>query len=89
MTKEEIVAVVAAQSGISKVQSEAVIDAFLDTISDALELGEEVRLGGFGSFCAKRMAPRVGLNPHTKEKVPIPERIRPVFKPGKQLLKRF
>ena len=89
MTKEEIVAVVAAHAGIPKTESGAIIDAFLDTITDALELGEEVRLGGFGVFEVQCRNARTGRNIKNNTPVYIPARKRPAFKPGKQLLKRF
>lgn len=89
MTKEDIVAVVAAHVGIPKAESESVIDAFLDTVSDALEIGEDVKLGGFGTFEIQSRSARTGRNMHTNTPVHIPARKRPAFKPGKQLLDRF
>ena len=67
MNKAELINAVAASADVSKKDTEAVITAMLDTITDALREGDKVQLVGFGSFEAKMRAERIGRNPRTKE----------------------
>jgi integration host factor subunit beta len=56
-----------------------------DTESDALARGHRIEIRGFGSFSINRRPPRMGRNPRSGEKVGIPEKFVPHFKPGKAL----
>ncbi len=85
MNKAELIAVVAEKTGMSKKDTEAVIVATLNTITEAMTEGEKVQLVGFGSFEVKKREPRIGLNPKTLEKIEIPASKAPVFKAGKAL----
>ena len=85
MNKSELISAVAEKSALSKKDSEAAVSAVLDVIADALAQGDEVRLVGFGTFEVKKREARMGLNPKTKEPVPIPATKVPAFKPGKAL----
>ena len=85
MNKSELISAVAEKSALSKKDSEAAVSAVLDVIADALAQGDEVRLVGFGTFEVKKREARMGLNPKTKEPVPIPATKGPAFKPGKAL----
>jgi len=85
MNKSELISAVAEKSGLSKKDAEAAITATLDVISEALAEGEEIRLVGFGTFEVKKREARMGLNPKTKEPVPIAATKVPAFKPGKAL----
>ena len=85
MNKAELINAVAASTGYSKKDTEAVITAALDTITAALQEGEKVQLVGFGSFEVKKRAARIGRNPKTKESIEIPASVVPVFKAGKAL----
>jgi len=85
MTKADIVDTIAAATGLTKVETEAVINGFLSTVSDALMSGQRVDFRGFGSFSVKKRASKVGQNPGTGETVPVPERFVPVFKASKML----
>lgn len=89
MTKENIISIVAAEAGVTKRLSGEVIESFLNTVTRALESGEDVKLAGFGTFEIKCRSARTGRNMHTGEQVPIPARKRPAFTPSEQLLKRF
>jgi DNA-binding protein HU-beta len=84
-TKNDIVAAVVEKAGLSKKQAAAAVDAVLETIRDALAEGEKVNLIGFGSFSVKERKAREGRNPQTGEKIKIPAKKVPAFKPGKQL----
>ena len=85
MNKAELINAVAASADVSKKDTEAVITAMLDTITDALKEGDKVQLVGFGSFEVKKRAARIGRNPRTKEEIEIPATVLPVFKAGKLL----
>jgi len=77
--KSDIVDSVAAGTGLTKLETEAVVDGLLVTIVDALKRGESVDLRGFGSFRVKRRAPRMARNPKSGDSVPVPEQHVPVF----------
>lgn len=85
MNKAELINAVAASAEVSKKDTEAVITAMLDTITEALKEGDKVQLVGFGSFEVKKRAARLGRNPQTKEEIKIPASKMPVFKAGKLL----
>lgn len=85
MNKAELINAVAASTGYSKKDAEAVISATLESITAALKEGEKVQLVGFGSFEVKKRAARIGRNPKTKESIEIPASVVPVFKAGKAL----
>ena len=85
MNKAELINAVAASADVSKKDTEAVISAMLDTITEALKEGDKVQLVGFGSFEVKKRAARIGRNPRTKEEIEIPATVLPAFKPGKAL----
>ena len=57
----------------------------LGGIVDALQRGEKVELRGFGSFRFRRRLPRKGRNPKTGDRVDVPSKRVPYFKPGKEL----
>ena len=85
MNKTELVAAVAESAGLSKKDTERVVNAALDIITAALCQGEKVQISGFGTFEAKDREARVGRNPHTKEAIEIPATKVPGFKASKTL----
>ncbi|MCH8927868.1 MAG: integration host factor subunit beta [Candidatus Marinimicrobia bacterium] len=85
MTKADIVDVIAEATGLTKVETEAVIEGFLSTIKNALQEGEKVEFRGFGSFSVKKRMPKKARNPGTGEVIYLPERYVPVFKASKLL----
>ena len=85
MNKAELINAAAASADVSRKDTEAVITAMLDTITEALKQGDKVQLVGFGSFEVKKRAARIGRNPRTKEEIEIPATVLPVFKAGKLL----
>ena len=88
MTKAEIVDIVAEGTGLTKTETQAVIEGFLATVSYALRQGDRVDLRGFGNFKIVERGERSTFNPVTKEPVTIPAHRAPLFKPSKEL-KRF
>ena len=85
MNKTELVANVAEKAGLTKKQSEAAVNAFVEAVEGALVAGDKVQLVGFGSFEVKTRGERVGRNPRTKEEIKIAASKVPVFKAGKAL----
>ena len=85
MKKSELISAIAANSGLSKKDSEKALAATIDAITDALIAGDKVQLVGFGIFDVKERAARTGRNPKTKEVINIPATRTPLFKAGKPL----
>ena len=86
MTKQEFVDRVATKSGLSKRDAGAAVDAFLDSITDALVAGESVNFTGFGKFSTQHRAARMGVNPRQPgQKVHIPAATVPKFSAGSSL----
>lgn len=85
MNKAELISVVSDKTGMSKKDTEVVINAALNTIMETMAEGERVQLVGFGSFEVKKRAERIGRNPATKESIRIPSAKAPVFKAGKAM----
>ena len=86
MTKQEFVERVASKSGLSRKDASEAVDAFLDSITDALRSGEDVAFTGFGKFSVQNRAARQGVNPRNPtERVQIPASRVPKFSAGSQL----
>ena len=85
MNKTELIAAVAESAGLTKKDSERVINAAIDAITASLVKGEKVQISGFGTFEAKEREARIGRNPHTKEEIHIPATRVPGFKASKAL----
>lgn len=83
--KNDLVAVVANNTGLTKTDAAKAVDAVFDAITDALKQGDEVRLVGFGTFAVSERAKSEGRNPRTGEKIEIPASKQPKFKAGKGL----
>ena len=85
MTKAELITAVAEKTELTKKDSEKAVSAVFEAITDTLKNGDKVSLVGFGTFEVKERAAKEGINPRTKEKMPIPASKRPAFKAGKAL----
>jgi len=85
MNKSELVASISEKSGVSKKDAEKVLEAFQDTVEEALAKGEKVQLVGFGTFEVRERAERKGRNPQTMAEITIPASRAPIFKAGKLL----
>ena len=85
MNKAELINAAAEKAGLSKKDTETVVNATIDVIAGTLADGDKVQLVGFGAFEVKSRAERTGRNPKTKEEIKIPASKVPVFKPGKAL----
>ena len=85
MTKTDLVNVVVAESGVSKKETEAVVNAALEAITNALKEGDKVQLVGFGTFEVKDVAAREGRNPKTGETITIEASKKVAFSASKAL----
>ena len=85
MTKTELVNVVAVETKIAKKDVDAVVNATIDAIANALKDGDKVQLIGFGTFDVKSVAARKGRNPKTGDEIVIPASKKPGFSPATAL----
>ena len=85
MNKTELIAIAAENAGLTKKDTERLLNAAIDAITLALVRGEKVQLSGFGTFETKDREARVGRNPQTKEAVENPATRVPAFKASKAL----
>ena len=85
MNKTELVAAIAEKTELSKKDSEKVLKAFIDVVTEELQKGEKIQLVGFGTFEVADRAAREGRNPLTGEKMQIEASKAPKFKAGKAL----
>ncbi len=85
MNKNDLVAAVASGTGLSKADSANSVDSVIDSITSALQGGQEVRLVGFGTFSVAQRRASQGRNPRTGERINIPASKQPKFKAGKAL----
>lgn len=80
VTKADIVDKIASETGLTKLETKAVVDGFLLSIIDSLSQGHRIELRGFGVFSVKSRKPRMARNPRTGDPVPLEERFIPAFK---------
>jgi DNA-binding protein HU-beta len=85
MNKLDLIATVAQETDISKAKATEVVEAVFGAIEKSLQLKEEVRLVGFGTFVTAAREASKGRNPRTGEEIDIPASISVRFKPGKTL----
>ena len=85
MTKADLVEKVANEADMTKKDAEQLVEIIFDSITASLNKGEKIELRGFGSFRLRRREPRKGRNPKTGDKVDVPPKRVPYFKPGKEL----
>lgn len=84
MNKQELVAQIAEKSELTKKDSENALNAFIETVEEALADGDKVQLVGFGTFEVRHRKAREGRNPRNpEEKIHIPASKAPVFRAGK------
>ena len=85
VNRNEFVARVSENAGLSKTDASKAIDSVFEVISDSLRQGQEVRLVGFGTFAVAERAATEGRNPRTGEKIQIAAARLPKFRAGKGL----
>ncbi|MGA2624395.1 MAG: HU family DNA-binding protein [Bacteroidota bacterium] len=85
MTKADVVDHIASGTGLTKVETEAVVDGFIQTVIQAMKEGKNIEIRGFGSFRTKKRKGRIARNPRTGEQVKVEDHFVPVFKVSKEL----
>lgn len=88
MTKADIVDEIAKATGLTKIETKAVVDGVFSSIVSAVSTGKRIELRGFGVFKHKGRKPRMARNPKTGELVPLEKRFVPVFKPSPEFLQK-
>ena len=83
MTKQDIINNVSSSTGLTKLETEIIMNGVMSTIINSLANNERVELRGFGTFGIKHRMPKKARNPGTGEPVYLPERYVPTFKPSK------
>lgn len=84
MNKEELVQEVSKKAKVTQKDAAEVINALMNTIEKTVAKGKKVTLVGFGTFEARKRAPRTGRNPQTGAKIKIAAKTAPVFSAGKK-----
>ncbi|WP_168409876.1 nucleoid-associated protein HU-beta [Erwinia amylovora] len=85
MNKSQLIDKIAAEADISKAAAGRVLDAFIRSVTESLQAGDEVALVGFGTFSVRERAERVGRNPQTGKEITIAAGKVPGFRAGKAL----
>jgi integration host factor subunit beta len=85
MTKADLVEEVAKVTELTRKDSEVIVDTMFESVIRALTAGDKLEVRGFGSFRVRQRNARVGRNPKTGEKVEVPAKRVPYFKPSKEL----
>lgn len=85
MNKSELIAKIADKAELTKKDAEKALNAFVESVTEALKADDKVVLVGFGSFETKKRAARKGKNPQTGAIIDIPATTVPAFKVGKAL----
>ena len=88
MKKAELLGALAEKAGVRRQDAGAVLDAFVETVSEILESGEKITVSGLGTFEVVDRPARQGINPSTKERIQIPASKSPKFKAAKALKER-
>lgn len=86
MTKAELIAKVAEQSGQTQVATGKFLDIFTQTVKEVVKNDDQVSLAGFGTFLKIERKERNGINPSTKERLVIAAKSAPKFKPSPNFL---
>jgi DNA-binding protein HU-beta len=88
MTKAEVIAKIAAKTGIEKVDVQETVESFFKVIKSSLQEGENVYVRGFGSFIVKKRAKKTARNISKNTAIIIPEHFVPSFKPAKTFVEK-
>lgn len=88
LTKADMAERLFEEVGLNKREAKEFVEAFFESIRCALELGDQVKLSGFGNFDLRDKSERPGRNPKTGEEIPISARRVVTFRPGQKLKSR-
>src|SRR5437588_11224189 len=85
LTNADFIEEVLNVTDLPRKESETIVETIFDSIIATLQKGEKIEIRGFGSFRTRERRGRVGRNPKTGEKVEVPAKKIPYFKPSKEL----
>jgi len=85
MTKADLVEKVTSVGDLTRRDGEVIVETIFDAVIGALKSGDKIEIRGFGSFRTRQRNPRIGRNPKTGERVEVPAKKVPYFKPSKEL----
>ena len=85
LTKADLIEEVLRITELPRKESETIVETIFESIIDALQKGDKIEIRGFGSFRTRQRRGRIGRNPKTGEKVEVPAKKIPFFKPSKEL----
>jgi integration host factor subunit beta len=85
MTKADLVDKVTSLGDLTRRDGEIIVDTLFESVIGALKSGDKIEIRGFGSFRTRQRNSRIGRNPKTGERVDVPAKRVPFFKPSKEL----
>ena len=85
MTKADLVEKVTSLGDLTRRDGEVIVDTLFESVIGALKSGDKIEIRGFGSFRTRQRNARVGRNPKTGDRVEVPAKRVPFFKPSKEL----
>ncbi len=85
MTKADLIDEISRLAELTRKDSEVIVETIFDSVVRSLRAGDKIEIRGFGSFRTRQRKPRVGRNPKTGERVEVPAKKIPFFKPSKEL----
>jgi integration host factor subunit beta len=85
MTKADLIDEVSRIVELTRKDSEVIVDTIFGSIVRSLHTGDKIEIRGFGSFRTRQRKPRIGRNPKTGDRVEVPAKKIPFFKPSKEL----
>jgi integration host factor subunit beta len=85
MTKADLIEEVSRLAEVTRKDSEVIVETIFDSVVRALRSGDKIEIRGFGSFRTRQRKPRIGRNPKTGDRVEVPAKKIPFFKPSKEL----
>ena len=88
MNKSQLIEALAQEINLPLREASPITNTILDTMVDALAVGDSIEIRGFGSFVVKDYGSYVGRNPKTGDSIKVPPKKLPFFKAGKELKER-
>ena len=85
MTKADLIDEVSRVSELTRKDSETIVESIFDSVVRSLRAGDKIEIRGFGSFRTRQRRARIGRNPKTGDRVEVPPKKIPFFKPSKEL----
>ncbi|MCP3659014.1 MAG: integration host factor subunit beta [Bacteroidetes bacterium] len=89
MTKADIILEIGKKTGVNNMDIQVILDAFFETVRHSLEIGETIYLRKFGTFYAKKKAPKIARDIRKNTSIFLDEHFAPDFKPSKSFVDRI